>query len=327
MADRERSKGGCWTCKLRKKKCDEGQPSCASCLSLGIDCHGYGPRPAWMDGGSAEKAQLETWRLKVKLITNQKRRLRARQQISPSPEVHLSQKSYHRVSPSFPDTAGDVHLTPQSLPPADKLEDYAVALSKAWIPQWSPEQPEESPRIDSSSTLSLATPYASSELHQQHIYNSLPAVRENDVSLLMDYLDYVFPLQFPFYRKTAAEGGRGWLLSFIMQLEPLCHAALSVTAYFMHFEVLLQTYEQHFGLIRHIRELPACSRLESQLTEHILTINRISKLLSRLEHLERPGSEMHLSEYIELLSCIAMLISLEASYSFALLVFSALKKT
>ena len=51
-----RSKQGCWTCRLRKKKCDEGRPLCSLCTSLSITCYGYGPRPAWMDNGEKEKA-------------------------------------------------------------------------------------------------------------------------------------------------------------------------------------------------------------------------------------------------------------------------------
>ena len=47
----------------------------------------------------------------------------------------------------------------------------------------------------------------------------------------------------------------------------------------MHFELLAHDYELRFGSIQNVRELPACSRLQSQLAEHILTLSRISKLL------------------------------------------------
>ncbi len=51
-----RSKQGCWTCRLRKKKCDEGRPLCSLCTSLSITCYGYGTRPDWMDSGERERA-------------------------------------------------------------------------------------------------------------------------------------------------------------------------------------------------------------------------------------------------------------------------------
>lgn len=50
-----RSKQGCWTCRLRKKKCDEGASECHICVNLSITCYGYGPKPHWMDGGENEQ--------------------------------------------------------------------------------------------------------------------------------------------------------------------------------------------------------------------------------------------------------------------------------
>ncbi|KAK1960858.1 hypothetical protein LY78DRAFT_562999, partial [Colletotrichum sublineola] len=51
---------GCWTCRLRRKKCDETRQVCQTCTSLGITCYGYGPRPAWMDRGSLEKEKAQS---------------------------------------------------------------------------------------------------------------------------------------------------------------------------------------------------------------------------------------------------------------------------
>ncbi|KAI0153201.1 fungal-specific transcription factor domain-containing protein [Xylariaceae sp. FL1272] len=45
-----RTKTGCYTCRIRKKKCDEGRPSCLACLSREIPCLGYDVRPSWMLG-------------------------------------------------------------------------------------------------------------------------------------------------------------------------------------------------------------------------------------------------------------------------------------
>jgi hypothetical protein len=186
-------------------------------------------------------------------------------------------------------------------------------LSNTRIPRWPAGRPVDSKGGDSSSALQLCVTFAS-ESDQEEAIQSPPVLREKESRLLMHYLDYVFPLQFPFYRHSATNGGRGWLLSLLMQLEPLYHAALSVSSYHMHFEVLAHEYELRYGSIENAREMPACSRLESQLTEHILTISRISKLLSRLEDLERSRSELRLPEYVELIACMATLISLEVSY-------------
>ena len=57
---------GCWTCRLRHKKCDEARPSCAACVQRDLPCHGYGPRPAWFDGHDAERAELARIKAAVK---------------------------------------------------------------------------------------------------------------------------------------------------------------------------------------------------------------------------------------------------------------------
>ncbi|KAI9649949.1 hypothetical protein NHQ30_002534 [Ciborinia camelliae] len=59
-----RSLYGCWTCRLRRKKCDESRPSCSTCASLELYCHGFGPRPQWMDRGVLQKQKA----LEVKQI-------------------------------------------------------------------------------------------------------------------------------------------------------------------------------------------------------------------------------------------------------------------
>ncbi|KAH7324158.1 fungal-specific transcription factor domain-containing protein [Stachybotrys elegans] len=39
---------GCWTCRSRKVKCDEGKPSCVQCSSKNLQCEGYFVRLQWM---------------------------------------------------------------------------------------------------------------------------------------------------------------------------------------------------------------------------------------------------------------------------------------
>jgi hypothetical protein len=263
-----------------------------------------------MDGGSAEKAKLEAWRQKVKEITNHKRKLRARQNASGSLQVHHSHEYVH--IPTIPTSAEDAHLTRQSLPPLNDV--YSSALSEAWIPPWPLGRPEDSIEHYGSPALQLLTT-STSQTAREEASQPQPTLREKEAELLMHYLDYVFPLQFPFYKHSAISGGRGWLLSLLLQLEPLYHAALSLSCYHMHFEELAQEYELRFGSIEDAQDLPPCPRLESQLREHILTTSRLSKLLNRLEDRERSRSELQLSEYIELIACMATLISLEVSNS------------
>ncbi|CZR65504.1 uncharacterized protein PAC_15404 [Phialocephala subalpina] len=59
MATKNRSSTGCWTCRLRRKKCDETKPVCLRCSKLQLTCDGYAQRPFWMDGGYQEKMRAE----------------------------------------------------------------------------------------------------------------------------------------------------------------------------------------------------------------------------------------------------------------------------
>ncbi|PVI00266.1 hypothetical protein DM02DRAFT_527404 [Periconia macrospinosa] len=52
-----RSRTGCFTCRLRRKKCDEGKPSCRACKHLGLKCE-Y-KRPMWWSNAGQRRDQKE----------------------------------------------------------------------------------------------------------------------------------------------------------------------------------------------------------------------------------------------------------------------------
>jgi hypothetical protein len=54
-----RTTTGCWTCRIRRKKCNDVQPFCGPCNFHQLTCHGYGPKPAWIDGEKNQKAEVE----------------------------------------------------------------------------------------------------------------------------------------------------------------------------------------------------------------------------------------------------------------------------
>lgn len=53
-----------------------------------------------------------------------------------------------------------------------------------------------------------------------------------ETTLLMHFLDDVFPLQYPMYKPSTLEGGRGWLLPLVLRTKSLYHAALTFGAYY-----------------------------------------------------------------------------------------------
>ncbi|XHG09637.1 hypothetical protein AWENTII_012683 [Aspergillus wentii] len=50
LTPRQRSHEGCWTCKKRRRKCDNGRPTCQNCHQRGVPCEGYEVRLRWGSG-------------------------------------------------------------------------------------------------------------------------------------------------------------------------------------------------------------------------------------------------------------------------------------
>ncbi|GIC88406.1 Zn(II)2Cys6 transcription factor [Aspergillus udagawae] len=58
-----RSRSGCYTCRLRRKKCDEERPACTACTKLGLKCD-YKPPQWWV---SAETRRMQKERIKDRI--------------------------------------------------------------------------------------------------------------------------------------------------------------------------------------------------------------------------------------------------------------------
>ncbi|GAQ03438.1 transcriptional regulatory protein pro1 [Aspergillus lentulus] len=59
----KRSRSGCYTCRLRRKKCDEERPACTACTKLGLKCD-YKPPQWWV---SAETRRMQKERIKDRI--------------------------------------------------------------------------------------------------------------------------------------------------------------------------------------------------------------------------------------------------------------------
>lgn len=55
---------GCYTCRLRRKKCDEAHPSCRACNNLCVKCE-Y-DRPDWWSSSEQRKIHKERIKIKIK---------------------------------------------------------------------------------------------------------------------------------------------------------------------------------------------------------------------------------------------------------------------
>jgi hypothetical protein len=101
-----RSSTGCWTCRIRRKKCDETAGNCSVCTSLRLKCDGYGPKPVWMDGGIREKQKAEELKRRIRrhrkrghIVSTRlsgSRRQTQRQHMEPRRDSGISQRALSR---------------------------------------------------------------------------------------------------------------------------------------------------------------------------------------------------------------------------------------
>jgi hypothetical protein len=124
-------------------------------------------------------------------------------------------------------------------------------------------------------------------------------VNEREAILLMHYLDYVFPIQFPFYKPSASEGGRGWLLGIILGTRPLFHVVLSLSAYHMQSSPSL-------GFLKKCDlNIP-----EDPDKHHTLALTELRRHIHGLENVQSTGDAAQL---VEILACVIQLVSFEVS--------------
>ncbi len=194
-----RSTDGCWTCRLRHKKCDQRRPGCRSCTSRHIPCHGYAERPDWFDGGARERA--------------------CRDEIKRAVKNHVKRVKRELSRPTAPATAPTLDS-----PPTDEDEDGHRRERER--ERGRRPGAENAVARDVGMTITTATSSGSP---------GSPGLRHRDAELLMYYFDRVFPLQFRFHTPASdlgggGDGGLGWLLGLLVRTGPLYHAALSLSA-------------------------------------------------------------------------------------------------
>ncbi|RDW82918.1 hypothetical protein BP5796_04409 [Coleophoma crateriformis] len=199
MGSGTRSRNGCWTCRLRRKKCDERRPFCSICEALGITCAAYGPRPEWMDGGEKEKEAAINTRHEIKIAS--RRIVRDTSRDSSGPTVTTPREASLLSGQTPGPRANSIEHHPENHPPSVII----------------PAPPKPPP---ATIVLGNATEYI------------LPrTIKEREACLLMFYLDYVFPRQFKMHSPSIADGGRGWLLSLFLRTPPLYHVTLALSAH------------------------------------------------------------------------------------------------
>ncbi|KAJ3732536.1 fungal-specific transcription factor domain-containing protein [Lentinula guzmanii] len=124
------SKGGCWTCRLRRKKCDEQREgdSCRTCIRLTIECLGWGPkRPEWMrdkQAVEAYKADIKAQLTRAGLIRGQPRSSMLQAQAATAGPTRTRSTNTHRYSAPATATNG-----PSSSPSLGLGLDFGFSIN------------------------------------------------------------------------------------------------------------------------------------------------------------------------------------------------------
>ncbi|PKK45364.1 hypothetical protein CI102_9955 [Trichoderma harzianum] len=199
-----RSFDGCWTCRVRRKKCAENRPVCDTCQALQITCYYEEEKPPWMDGGVRQMNMMEEIKAQIKLSATQKRKRKHLQilQAEASNLGHIDTESPATDVIDKTDTLIDSDPSPGHL---------GVAFTSGFS--------NDSSSVLQDSPMQSKTPIGQGEA-------------DKELHLLMIYLDYVFPYLFPHYRSSILAGGRGWILEILHTNKAVYHSAVSLSTSF-----------------------------------------------------------------------------------------------
>ncbi|RDW57306.1 hypothetical protein BP5796_12756 [Coleophoma crateriformis] len=205
-----KSYDGCWTCRLRKKRCDETRPVCRNCSVLQVTCHFGEEKPSWMDGGLGQKEKAEEVKREVKSAAARRRGTLPMEVLEPI-AAGLATGGLTRQSASIPFRG---EPTPDSSP--------------GWISTHTP--PSMQPTSSNAHQGSWNRPdgLSISNLSDGQLGDS-----ELERRFLMFYFDHFFPFLFPFYKPPLLEGGRSWIIELVVGNQAMWHTTLCLSTYFV----------------------------------------------------------------------------------------------
>ncbi|ATZ58388.1 hypothetical protein BCIN_16g01860 [Botrytis cinerea B05.10] len=262
-----RSSRGCWTCRLRRKKCDEHRPVCNECMTLHISTCNYGAKPVWMDGGIRQEAMTKKIKMEVKQHAPYRRRGKRESTTS-------------NLNVSIPEL-GD-----------QKLTSFNASLPESGV------QSEARSYTNDTSATSIDISNVTSPVNAQKICKQVLQIRpfaQSDSVLLVFYLERILPFLFPFYRPAPLHGGRAWILDLAISSPVVRQAILCQSSYFFAlahgtstikddrmWEALLEQTRDAFNMLRN-----SITIIESyNENEHILGSVRAMAAVMQLQRFE-----------------------------------------
>ncbi|KAJ4992913.1 C6 transcription factor [Stagonosporopsis vannaccii] len=292
MPSARQNSAACWTCKVRRKKCNQGLPTCKDCTLLEIDCHYSDNKPIWMDNGIRQQQMAE--RLKLEVKRNLSRRSRRNKIQTLSRDLSSSPAEANPLPPAWaPTIVADLNRnqdapfvslpTPPSPPSRVASHDHVNAILS------------EGPHDNNNA----------SECNHSEIESTAAVEPASDFesSLLMSYLDFAFPVLFPFYNPPIIEAGRTWLLTLALKFPAFYHNIIGMAAYFSCAVPVLPSPERD-----------ACTELgQVELQAHMQ--KAVQGVQDSLRRVTRKGIHHCLVDNVRLLGNIVQLVNFEVVFA------------
>ncbi|KAE8351281.1 fungal-specific transcription factor domain-containing protein [Aspergillus coremiiformis] len=218
MSAAQRCKTGCWTCRLRRKKCNEDGQPCSNCESRGVFCHGYGARPAWKDRGEREREEAK----RLQLLS------RARSRRAGTIPGHGTR--WPSMEPPPPD-----HEVPPSIQSDGRSPMSSMGLESLEIPElanivWDPSLDIIQVEPTTFERTLPGLPESPNSLRFPSGLEDDP-MEENEMELVMYYIGEAFPKQHASYRGSSWME-RSWLLCVLKRSPSFYYTSLSLSAYY-----------------------------------------------------------------------------------------------
>ena len=247
MPEGSRSRTGCITCRIRKKKCDEQRPSCLACRSRQLTCYGYAePPPPWYTNKpSWREVQSSAEAKALKALAETRYRIRRKVGLE-ADDSNVRASS----TPTFSDTSQNLSLQSH--------------LSELNLP-WSPSRGFTT----GPNTWQLAPDTLWWDSILQSLVPEPHSSPREETRLLMLYIDVIHPITHTFY-PISSNRDRSWLLNRVIGNEALYRSALSVSACFEH-SLTQPPRNDEIGICERVRSLQSAAvrELHAAITRYI----------------------------------------------------------
>ena len=210
-----------------------------NCETLGVFCHGYGPKPAWKDKGEKEKEEAIRLKLQSRRRRSQSNNIHNNDALSsPAPDFwkgdggqyDSSMQNYDELALSLsPHGFWDIEALEVAKPATEPTPLITEALDRPWTTPNGSDNFAELTQLSNFEPIigiedAAWSPFATTSPHSS-------TFSEKEVDLAMKFIEESKDMYF-----EASASSRSCLLSLLLRQPAFLHAALATSAYLTHLD-------------------------------------------------------------------------------------------